>query len=300
MSESDCRRVAVVGPGGVGCFFAAHLADIGHDVLACARRPFDRYVVESDVAPVEGPATVVVDPRSLPWRGPADWVLVGLKTHQTADAAAWFEPLCGPDTVVVALQNGVDAVARLDPLVAGAEVLPTVVYCGGEVLAAGHVLNTMGGRLIVPDGPSAQGLIELCAGSAIVIEPSTSYDVAAWVKLGLNVVANGLTALTGKPLGVLGDPAIEPVARALLRECWTVGAAIGVPLELDGIEDTIAAMAAMAEGSTSMAQDVRAGRPTEYDALHGAVIRTGRGAGVATPVHEVVYGLLAARERPPN
>ncbi len=290
------RRVAVVGPGGVGCFFAAHLAGAGHDVLACARRRFDRYVIESDTAPIEGPASVVVDPAEVGWAEPADWVLVGVKTHQTTGAAPWFDRLCGPDTIVVVMQNGIDGVARLAPLVGGAEVVAAVVYCGAELLAPGRVQNVMGGRLIVPSGPSGEALAELCAGTAIEIEPSEKYEVAVWVKLGVNVVANGLTALTGQPMGVLGHPAIEPVARALLRECWTVGAALGVALELDKIDDTIAAMAALEDGNTSMAQDVQAGRSTEYDALHGAVIRRAAQVGVPTPVHETVFGLLAARD----
>ncbi len=289
-------RVAVVGPGGVGCFFAAHLAGAGHDVLACARRRFDRYVIESDVAPIEGPARVVVDPDEVGWTEPADWVLVGVKTHQTAGAAPWFDRLCGPDTVVVVLQNGIDGVVRLEALVGGAEVVPAVVYCGAELLAPGHVQNVMGGRLIVPDTPAAHALAELCSGTAIEIEPSDTYEVAAWVKLGLNVVANGLTALTGQTMGVLGHPAIEPVARALLRECWTVGAALGIDLDLDRVDTTVTGMAGLEDGNTSMAHDVAAGRATEYEALHGAVIRRGRQAGVPTPVHDVVHALLAARD----
>ena len=68
-------RVAVVGPGSVGCFFAAHLAATDHEVVSCARRPFDTYVVTSELAPVTGPAVVATTPDqlgSLLGDGPSD------------------------------------------------------------------------------------------------------------------------------------------------------------------------------------------------------------------------------------
>jgi len=129
----NTQRVAIVGPGSVGCFFAAHLATSKHSVVACARRPFERYVVESPESPTESAATVVTAPEMLEGT-PFDWVLVGVKAHQTASASTWLERACGPDTTVVALQNGVEAVERLRPFVDGAQVLASVVYCGAELL----------------------------------------------------------------------------------------------------------------------------------------------------------------------
>jgi 2-dehydropantoate 2-reductase len=104
-------EIAVVGPGAVGTFFAAHLAAAGRDVVSCARRPFERYIVESKQLPVEAPAVVLTDPADV--EGPVPWVLVGVKAHQTAGAAGWLGRLCGRDTTVVAIQNGVEAVERL-------------------------------------------------------------------------------------------------------------------------------------------------------------------------------------------
>src|SRR5688572_2188929 len=137
-------RIAVVGVGSVGTFFAAHLAAAGHDVLACARRPFDTYRVESAEAPVTGPANVATGPAAVTG-GPYPWLLVAVKAHQTVDAAPWFDRLCGPDSpgrpasIVVAVQNGVEAVERFTPLVHGATVVPAVVYCGAELQEPGRI-----------------------------------------------------------------------------------------------------------------------------------------------------------------
>jgi 2-dehydropantoate 2-reductase len=48
--------------------------------------------------------------------------------------------------------------------------------------------------------------------------------------------------------------------------------------------------------TSSMARDVAAGRRSEYDALSGAVLRAGREAGVATPVHEFFWTVLRSME----
>ncbi|MEL6984196.1 MAG: 2-dehydropantoate 2-reductase N-terminal domain-containing protein, partial [Actinomycetota bacterium] len=59
------QRIAVIGAGSVGGVFAAHLSTV-HDVLACVRRPFDRWRIESSEVPHEGPAQAVTDPAQLP------------------------------------------------------------------------------------------------------------------------------------------------------------------------------------------------------------------------------------------
>ena len=95
----------MVGPGSVGSFFAAQLIAAGVPVLSCARRPFERYVIESEGAPLDVPADVVTDPSTVD--APVPWVLLTVKAHQTESARPWLDRLCGPGTRVVVVQNGV-------------------------------------------------------------------------------------------------------------------------------------------------------------------------------------------------
>jgi 2-dehydropantoate 2-reductase len=286
-------EIAVVGPGAVGTFFAAHLAAAGRDVVSCARRPFERYIVESKQLPVEAPAVVLTDPADV--EGPVPWVLVAVKAHQTAGAAGWLGRLCDRDTTVVAVQNGVEAVERLTPYVNGAEVIASVVYCGAELAGPGHSLHSSSGHLFVPDIPSSHQLAKLFAGSGAEIRPTADHVTELWRKLGMNVTLNGVTALTDRPTSVVGQPEVRVLAERLLSEAWTVGRAEGADLD-DGTMGRLLDGMARHDGITSMLQDRRAGRPTEHDALYGAVVRFGARHGIDTPANEALLGLLAGAD----
>jgi 2-dehydropantoate 2-reductase len=288
-------RIAVVGPGSVGVFFAAHLAAVGHDVLACARRPFTEYIVESATAELRLPAHVVTDPAELDGVAPVDWVILAVKVHQTGSAAAWLTRLCAPSTVVVVAQNGIDGESFAEPFVNGAELLPAVVYCGASLPAAGHTKHENDGFMIVPDTPTGHRLRDVFGDSPAQARPQASFHTDRWRKVGINVVANGLSALTLEPIGVLGRAGVARAATALLRECWAVARADGAELPDDSAAKLVALMAAARpDNRTSMLQDRELGRPLEHDAIHGGVVRAGRRLGVPTPLIELVDDLLSA------
>jgi 2-dehydropantoate 2-reductase len=52
-----------------------------------------------------------------------------------------------------------------------------------------------------------------------------------------------------------------------------------------------------ADATASMHRDLVDGRPSELDELVGAVVRLGRDAAVATPVHAALYAELEPLER---
>lgn len=289
-------RLALVGPGAVGSYFAAHWIAAGHEVLLCSRRPFDRLVVESAAAPASVPARVVTDPTQVTAARP--WVVVAVKAHQTNGILGWLDRLCGSGTRVVVLQNGVEARARVQPLVGDAEVLPGVVYCGAELLAPGHVVHSGGNRLLLPSTEAAREFVLFADGAATSVTARDDFTTQAWRKLGANVAVNGPTALIDRTTGVLRDPGVRALAVSLVRECWQVGAAAGADVDPDEAADHVTRLAEVPPVGTSMLQDRRAGRPTEHDALYGAVRRGGLHHGIPTPVTHAVQSLLRAGDPP--
>ncbi len=286
-------NVAVVGPGSVGLFFAGHLAAAGHDVVSCARRPFDRYVIESPESPLDIEATVLTDSAEV--SAPVDWVLLAVKAHQTEGASDWLAALCNADTRVLVVQNGIEH-DRADQYTNGAATIPTVVYCGAELIEPGHIRHSSAGHLLVPADPYGDDMLALFDGSQAEVRPTDNFVTHTWRKLSLNVMANGLTALTGRTMGVLAEPAIRSIAIELLRECWKVARVDGADLDPDRAVDLVdQIIGAGRDTGTSMLYDTRAGRPTEHDAIHGAALRKAEAFDLDVPTIRIVHGLLDAR-----
>jgi len=111
------------------------------------------------------------------------------------------------------------------------------------------------------------------------------------------VVLNPLTALTGLRLGAIwADEGGRALALALLDEALAAGRAAGAPLFPDARERTLA-LAAVTDISSSMAEDLAAGRAIELDAFTGCVRRLGHAHGVPTPATDLVHTLLSLRAR---
>lgn len=282
----------VIGPGAIGTFFAVHLIGGGRvDVAVASRRPLPELVLASDGEEQRVTPMVFTDPASV--ETPFDWVLLATKAHQTAAASGWLQAACGPDTTVVVLQNGVEHEARVAPFVGSATVVPAVVYCGAEVVAPGRVVHRSNGFLIAPEGDRGRALAELYEGTGAGIRLTRDFGSAQWKKLVSNVVANGITALTGRRMEVMRTPAVAELGRAVVREGIVVARAEGADID-DGYADLlIEGIGAMPDDSgTSMLYDRLAGRPLEYDALYGAVLRAAARHDIAVPRTETLFALL--------
>ena len=289
---SDKASVAVVGSGSVGGFFGAQAWMAGNSLSICVRVAFDRLVVESNGRTIEVDAPIHTDPADV---AAHDWVFIATKAHHTASAAPWLKSLCGPDTVIVVLQNGVEHVERVTPFAGEAEVLPAVVRYGGEAIAPGHIRHYTYGYLFVPEEPSGARLVELFRGSDVEVHPTARFLEEAWSKLATNVAANSIPALTQQRFPVLRRPDIAELARGLMRECAAVARAEGVDLPDSLPVSEVERLAGLPDNvGVSMLYDRLAGRTLEYDALNGAVVRAGERHGVPTPLNKAMVALLGA------
>jgi 2-dehydropantoate 2-reductase len=288
----ESESVAVVGAGSVGGFYGAQAWIAGNPLTLCVRTPFDRLVLESHGRTIEVDADIHTDPAEVKTH---DWVFIATKAHQTSSAAPWLVTLCGPDTVIVVMQNGVEHIERVTPYAGSTEILPAVVRYGGEALAPGHVRHYTNGFLYVPDRNAARHLVELFDGSDASVHPTADFEVEAWGKLVTNVAANAIPALTEQRFPVLRRPEVAELALRLMEECVAVAKAKGIDLPESLPQDEVTRMAALPDNvGSSMLYDRLAGRPLEYDALNGAVVRAGELHGVPTPLNRAMVALLGA------
>ncbi len=283
--------IAVVGPGAIGSAIAAYLYRAGHPVSVYGRSPRASIEVRpTDAPPIVVPGPVHTDPAVV--TGPAGIVFLAVKDTQTAQAALWLDRLCDANTVVCALQNGVEQVERVGRYCPSSTVLPAAVWLSAEAMPQGWIQLKNPLRLVLPDDPAAAIVAGLFPDGTVELD--ADFVTAAWRKLLMNAVA-GLMVLTGRRAGMFGRADIAALARRYLIECLAVARADGAALA-DGVVDEIVDMLAQSppDLTTSILTDRAAGRPLEWDIRNGVVLRKARRFGLPAPIGEVLVPLLAA------
>ena len=292
----DEEKVAIVGVGAIGGAAAAALADLGrHSLVLCTRTPFDQLVVKHPGGNSEVDAPVLCDPadaKSLPL--PMDWVLLATKAHHSDGARPWLEALCGSGTKVAVLQNGVDHVERISPMIsASTSVLPVVVQLPAEKTSPGQIEQSHSGSLVVPDDEMGLAFVALFRGARIDVRPVADFLTQAWWKLVFNAALGGICALTVRDDTVGEDPALQELLLMLMREVAEVGRAVGAKLPEDAPERLLKRISTGATGHwSSISADRREHRPMEWRVRNEVVGRYGRAHGIATPHNDTITTLL--------
>jgi 2-dehydropantoate 2-reductase len=297
-ANSGRKSIAIIGLGSIGGIVAGLLrATDRHDVVACVRHHITTLTVERPEGPVEVPITALTDPAQAK---PVDWVFLCTKAQDTAASAAWLQRLCGANTLVASLQNGIGHAERVQPFIGQATVVPTIVYYNGERLAPDRVRYRRTGEhdFAVADDADGRAFARLLDGTSLVTFMSPDFKTLAWRKLLLNAAANPISALTIQRNHVFRRDDIRDLCHALLEETMMVARADGAQLPADEIEQAMGRLLAVPiDAGSSMYFDRIAGRPLEIDAITGAVVAAGERHGVATPLNRMLLTLArAARE----
>lgn len=286
--------IAVIGPGAIGCAFAAAAAQAGHAVSIAARTTF----AALDVTYPGGHVRAAVRALSLAEARPFPVVIIAAKAHQTLDAAPWLRALCGPGTVLAVLQNGVEHVARVKPLVAeGVAIVPAMVACPATRSAPGAVQVTGPARLDVPQGEASAAFQRVFDGSYGEVRMVEDWLSSAWGKLVLNAASGAIGVLTRRGNEVLKDEGVARNFVALAAEAAAVGRAEGAKLPDDIGERLIQVLAHGARGHvSSIVVDRLNGVPTEWQARNEVVVRLAAKHGIAVPLNDLVCNLIRAGE----
>ncbi|CAI0769033.1 oxidoreductase [Serratia entomophila] len=295
---SDQPTLALIGPGAIGTTIAAVLHEVDRTPVLCGRTAHPQLILRHDEGQVVVPGPVLSNPAAI--SRPFDLVFVAVKTTQVADSANWLAALCDENTLVCALQNGVEQESLLEPYVKGAKILPSVVWFPAQREPDASVWLRAKPRLTLPDVPEAKRIADVLKGTGCAVELSTDFISIAWRKLLQNAVA-GLMVLADRRAGMFARGDIAELALAYLRECLAVARAKGallsdnVPQEiLDGFHR------APADLGTSILADRQANRPLEWDIRNGVIQRYGHSLGIPTPISDVLVPLLAAGSEGPG
>ncbi|MDU6432748.1 MAG: oxidoreductase [Pantoea sp.] len=295
---SDHPTIALIGPGAIGTTIAAVLHEVGRTPLLCGRTAHPQLLLRHDEGEIAVPGPVLSDPGTIDHA--VDLVFVAVKTTQNADSARWLSALCDENTVVCALQNGVEQKAQLEPWVKGATVLPSVVWFPAQREPDASVWLRAQPRLTLPDVPQAKRVADALSGTRCAVELSADFLSVAWRKLLQNAVA-GLMVLANRRAGMFSREDISELALAYLRECLAVARAEGAVLNDSVAQEIVDNFQRLpADLGTSILADRQANRPMEWEIRNGVIQRYGHAHGISVPISDVVVPLLAAGSEGPG
>jgi 2-dehydropantoate 2-reductase len=212
--------------------------------------------------------------------------------------------MIGESTAILPLQNGVEAADQVAAIHGLEHVLGGMCRIVAFVTEPGRIRHQgvepfVGlGELDNRRSKRVERLAAAFADAGVDTKVSPDIQSSIWQKLLFIAPVSGLGAVTRVPVGELrSSPETYSMLRETMEEVEALAAARGVLLADDAIEKTLNFVDGLpAEMTSSMQRDIMEGRPSELEALNGAVVRLGREAGVATPVHGFIYAALAPME----
>lgn len=302
-------KIAIYGAGGVGGYFGGRLAQSGHEVMFVARGAHLE-AMERDGLQVTSPkgdftikpVVAASDPSSF---GVVDLVLLGVKAGQVSDIAPTLAPLVGAETVIVPLQNGVEAaddvIASTGPeaVVGGLCRIVTSLTAPGHIAHAGLEPTIVIGELDGSTSARVSRVRDTLTQAGIAVEVPDDIRVALWKKLLLIAPWGGLGSLTRVTLDVLcHTPETRRLLHRAMSEVQALAVARGADVPVNAVDETLEFLASVPAGGTaSMQRDIMDGRPSELHSQVGVIVRLGQQEQVETTVNTFIYECLLPGEQ---
>jgi 2-dehydropantoate 2-reductase len=312
-------RVCIVGAGAIGGYLGAKLAQAGAAVTLIARGAHLQAMQNRGLRlrladGSEAWINQITASQSIETVGVQDVVIVALKAQSVPSVAAALPALYQADTVVVTAQNGIPwwyfrklespyrdyRIQAVDPdgMIAAQipveRVIGCVVYPAAEIIEPGVIQHLEGDRFSLGelDGSKServQQLSQLLRQAGLKAPIRNQIRNELWIKLWGNLAFNPISALTGATLEqICRYPLTRALAGEMMLEAQIIAEKLGVEFGIS-LEQRIEGAEKVGAHKTSMLQDIEAGRPTEVDAIVGAVAELGRLTQTPTPHLDAVY-----------
>jgi 2-dehydropantoate 2-reductase len=298
-------KITVMGPGGVGGYFGARLAQAGNDVTFVARGAHlaamqaNGLRLDSDLGALHlNPVKAVASAAEIP---AADAIIFAVKMRDTESAAESLRPLVDKGAAIFTFQNGVESAERIGRIAGAGHVVEGAARIASNIPEPG-VIKQIGKFAILEFGerdgkPSARtsAFHSACVAAGIDARLSDNISRTLWLKFAMLAPVAGMTALTRGPLGpIRRTPESYALLKAAVEETVAVGMALNTGLEQEDATKTVTQIDALPDAMmASMCHDLLGGKPIEVRGLSGAVARLAKECGVAAPTHAFIASALA-------
>ncbi|QIS12716.1 ketopantoate reductase family protein [Nocardia arthritidis] len=294
---SGKATVAVLGPGGVGGLLAALLSRAGHRVICLGGPRTVDALGESGIRVRSnqfGNFTARVEAATVLSES-VDLCLVTVK-HTALDAALdRVPPERLRDGRILPLLNGIEHIDLLRARYGVGQVVPAIIRVESTRTTPGTIEHNspfveIDMAAAVPEDLAPLAAQLIAAGVNTRVMPDE--HAVLWDKLALLAPLALLTTRYRIPFGGIRSERL-PELRTLVEEIATVSRAHGATVEA---ADVLARYEIFpANTKSSMQRDAEAGRPTELDAIGGAIVRAADRRGLPVPLTRQLVEELAQR-----
>lgn len=306
-------KIAIIGAGAMGSLFGGMLARTCQPILYDLNQAHVAAIqsrglrMSFDTGDEVAQVTATSDAASLP---AMDAVILFVKSpHTRAALLDGLQSAITPDTQVISLQNGLGNIELMRELLAPSQIVQGFSTLTSDLAGPGHIHVTCDLRLHTAmwplnHQPDAR-LQELCAlmnqsGLHTLISDQVEREV--WMKLLVNASLNSLCAITRQNVGhVVDHPGTRQMLERIVFETADIANAKGLNISRQAALQHVLHVAEKTRGHIpSMATDVFNRRPTEIEAINGAIVRAGQALHLDAPATEWAAHLVRCLERYDN
>ena len=301
-------KIAIVGPGAMGCLFAAFLTKSKEDVWLLDKSKENAAKLNETGISVDGLngswQVKVKTTANISDIGKADLVLICVKSFNTKTACEQIKPLLNNNTKILTLQNGIGNIEIISEAAGEDRVIAGVTNEGATLIEPGKIRHAGKGETIIGtiDGKTPVEMRAIReAFNKAGFETKMSRDIKSllWSKLIINVGINALSAITRLPNGKLVQ--FEGTKR-ILRDAVTEATRIVKRKRIKLIfDDPLAKVEAVCESTSSnlssMLQDVLRKKRTEVDFINGVIVRLGQELGIDVHTNKFLLDLVNTIEQ---
>lgn len=308
MPEPEIERVAILGAGAMGAFFAARFFDAGGFSTALVAAGERRERLQRHGLVVNGRTydLPVVDPEA--GGPPADLIIVALKHHHLPGAVNDLRNVAGDGTTILSVMNGLDseqtigAVYGMDKVLYGVSAGIDPLRHGNRVTYTTPGKHYFGQATNLPLSERVRRVQAAFARAGLAYETPPDMIRVLWWKFMINVSMNPPSAVMRAPYGVFqSSPQAQALMETLMREVIALARAEGIDLSEQDIANWYPVLHTLSpQGQTSTLQDIEAGRKTEIEMFAGKVVELGHKHGIPTPVNETMLRLIKVLEEYPT
>jgi 2-dehydropantoate 2-reductase len=299
--------VLVVGPGAVGLSLTAGLRRAGLPVSILGRSSAsERLLARSGFAVTapDGRREVIMGLTSAgALKKPARAAFFCVKSGDARRAAIAARRHIGPDTAVVALQNGIGHEKVFRKAFGPKRTVIGVCYFAADRAAKGELKLNGGEDVLLARRPGNEHALEaarlLLESAGFRVHIKESEEGMLWTKAAFNAAVNPLGAACAVESGrIEADPALREMALAALGEATAAALASGHRLDYPDMADKLMLSCRNAPRQrNSMLQDLAAGRRTEAGAILGPLLLAAKRRKVPAPTLEILSAVIARLER---